>query len=979
MAKIKIIGLPKMKKGGKWSPDQGVQINSYTPQGTSVGTQTYQDWEHRPTNATPYISDRDRQIAALRTQQENTPAIGAKPSWQQRLHAAANEAGEYLPGAYSAISQGVVYPFHAIANLSQPSKYFEGRQGYNAFPGVGEMVADVESLLPIAKGIREVVRTPYIVNPTAKGNIFNPWNKENYYRTGKGRKFVEDVVETGKIRAYNENSYINQQKAGKVNGIRDAETGKISLKAKDFPEMDTYFAKGTPLDGRYGKQYYGDHVIEVSNEVPFVKAVNQRTKQTGFWDNPDAEYNSTHRTGEYVKPRQSYAYDAEGKIKPSTGTPLQYDPDKVKLYEPHWWKGYKEVKQYGGVIQETDKDTTMRYGDDNKKRVQILGIPKYDTGGQWTSQRGSSRQGYALYTPWPISAYQQTEEGNEYSARNILPKVPRNQADAVLENDEIVLSPNDDGTISAPKASSDSHASGNDHPTILKSGSFVISDTSGLKEKDPYIQQKFNKPIKKSGYTFSELGKVPAKMVNEALKAMRDPNTAPMDRKTHKMNYNNGLPMLYLSASRQEQLKRIKGIPASPQQSTMWSGGNVDGSKRNYDDYQDAGDSRQVTNREYMKPNTTSGKKRIQVVGTPNVQAPTPLAPYPNPAVPNIPGITPTPGNMQQGLNEPTLGNVPITGTDPNPTPDMSYRPMPVDMSTMGEFVPKIPRGTNKFNKMLAGAKDAMGNYRGLSADAMGDIALGLKALNTRKYNPWEAPVQVTYPELYLESDQPVRNALSEISNTIQQGMYSGDPKAGRSAANAGQGQLLAQAAQAVGQISNRNAVRATDYSNAISGINNEKLAQQRERDNRLYQGSVIAAQQQQNSWNNLLDENTARAVNKEERETTIHNQNISSPYFVADRRGRLYLKPGVTDAQIEKMIQERGGGAAEMATFKDMVEKYKLQGMKDDMAEDAAFKYVTGMDKPARQQRKESKRTPAGTVTNTVTKRYGGMLAYLK
>lgn len=648
----------------------------------------------------------------------------------------------------------------------------------------------------------------------------------------------------------------------------------------------------------------------------------------------------------------------------NTGEYINVPMNKAQMFSEYGYKHASNIPIYkdGGIM---------------KKMIKIVGTPRFDTGGQWAEQRGSARQGYALYTPWPISAYQQTVQDPNYQMKSTLQPVPRELSDIEAEKGEHILGDfNQDGLPESMGIGGKRHSEGGT-PLAVPDGSFIFSDTKKLKIKDPIALQVFNasKPMTP--------GKLAKKYpLNEHKAAMDNPDTPPMERKTHEMMYNNNLKKLQQLSQYQELLKASKGIPASPQQSTMWSGGNVDGSKRNYDDYQDTGDSRQVTNREYMKPNTTSGKKRIQVVGTPTVQLPYRFDLNPTAkenAVPSIPGITPTPGNMQQGLNEPTLGNVPVTGTDPNPTPDMSYRPMSVDMSTMGEFVPKIPRGTNKFNKMLAGAKDALGNYRGLSADAMGDIALGLKALNTRKYSPWEAPVQVTYPELYLESDQPVRNALSEVSNTIQQGMYSGDPKAGRSAANAGQGQLLAQAAQAVGQISNRNAVRATDYSNVISGINNEKLAQQRERANRLYQGNVIAAQQYQNSLNNLMDEGVARAMAKEQKASERAWMNKTSPYFNVDNRGMPYLKPGVTDAQIEKMIQERGGGARETATYKQWYDHYKNMEMDDDDAKRAAFKKVTDMDKEPKVINKNSKKTGSGTSSTTVVKRYGGMLSYLR
>jgi len=195
---------------------------------------------------------------------------------------------------------------------------------------------------PFQAGLKQAttktpLRNAYKLNPWA----FKP-NPNNYYRMGKGKSFIDDVLQTNKIRAYNENSYANLRAAGKISGLR--EDGKIVLKAKTFPEADTYWAKGVPLDGRYASQNYGNYMIEASNEIPFIHAVNQRTRQKGFWDAPDVNYNSSHTKGNYVKPRQSYDYNIEGKIKPSIGTPLEYNPNLIKLYKQDWLRGYKPIE-----------------------------------------------------------------------------------------------------------------------------------------------------------------------------------------------------------------------------------------------------------------------------------------------------------------------------------------------------------------------------------------------------------------------------------------------------------------------------------------------------------------------------------------------------------------------------------------------------------------------------------------------------------
>lgn len=147
-------------------------IDNPKSKGTSVGTQAYQDWEHRPMPA-PYISDRDRQIQALRMQQANTPAIGAQPTWQQKVHHTTGKiARAVAPGNYALIPEMLMYPANAVANLSQPSKYYEGKQGYAGFEGYNNMVNDISAVAPAlkisknlaSKGVEQLYNNPAVRN-----------------------------------------------------------------------------------------------------------------------------------------------------------------------------------------------------------------------------------------------------------------------------------------------------------------------------------------------------------------------------------------------------------------------------------------------------------------------------------------------------------------------------------------------------------------------------------------------------------------------------------------------------------------------------------------------------------------------------------------------------------------------------------------------------------------------------------------------
>lgn len=281
----------------------------------------------------------------------------------------------YTPGEFDASDvQNMINPgYWASSLVDNVEKGNYGEAGLEAvlmgLPHLPKGTVSASNIKSGANMLKNDVKnaSEYLTTKTPLKNAYrvNPWafkpNPESYYRMGEGRKFIDDVLETNKIRAYNENSYANLRDAGKISGIR--EDGKIVLKAKTFPESDTYWSKGVPLDGRYASQNYGNYMIEASNDIPFIHSVNQRTKQKGFREAPDVNYNSTHSKGTYVKPRQSYGYNIEGNIEPSIGTPLEYNSDLIKLYEPHWLKGYKEVpKQLPGSPNAISRDNVVKAG-----------------------------------------------------------------------------------------------------------------------------------------------------------------------------------------------------------------------------------------------------------------------------------------------------------------------------------------------------------------------------------------------------------------------------------------------------------------------------------------------------------------------------------------------------------------------------------------------------------------------------------------
>jgi len=594
--------------------------------------------------------------------------------------------------------------------------------------------------------------------------------------------------------------------------------------------------------------------------------------------------------------------------------------------------------------------------------------------GGWASQQGSMAQGFGLYLPWPVAARQQTALDPQYNMKSTLQPVPRELSDIEAEQGEQVVADfNQDGMPESMGVGGKRHSEGGT-PLAVPDGAFVYSDTKKLRIKDPMVLKVFGGGKPK---TPAELAK--KYPLNEYKSMMDNPDTDPLTRSTAERMYANNTKKLEQVKMVQEAMKQDMGIPASPgqpmeqQQVIGRYGGNMP-------KYWGGGNKR-------MNPDGTidhmvsgpavKGKRKVQITSTPGDTTPmgveTDISSLGTNDYWKNTG-SPTPGNMQMGLQEPTLGSLGYTGMDATPAP------INPQMVNVAPYTPTIPRGTSRANKMLAGMGDKLGNYRGMSADAMSDIALGMKALNTRKYTPWEPTVQAVYPEFIAESDQPVRNALSEVTNTITQGMYAGDPKTARAAAQGMQGQLLANAVQGVGQVSNRNAQGMNRYSEEIANITNQRLGQERERGKRLYDGNVIANQQYQNSLNNLMSEQAQLAQAKEKKASELAWINKTSPYFAVDNRGMPVFKDKEAKARYENEVLNMRPGEMGESKYAAIKARFIADGYTETEAAEEARKLNTALLKKQmgiNASTTITEDTPTGS--KKVKKRYGGLLAFLK
>jgi hypothetical protein len=576
------------------------------------------------------------------------------------------------------------------------------------------------------------------------------------------------------------------------------------------------------------------------------------------------------------------------------------------------------------------------------KKIRIKSAPQYASGG-WAQQVGGR-----LNTPWPPGNATSFNNIGTSDVRTTLPKVPRSMANAVLENDEIAMLPTDQG-MAVQEASSGSHASGNDHPTILDQGTMIISDTKDLKEKSPVVQSMFNKPYKKGGYTYTELAKPFMNHYNRATKELTQKDLDPLRQKTLELNKQNAGQKLQQVFMAQEFAKDMKNIPSTPAPRAMFGGmlpkTYAEGGFRFDEDLLSEQQRLQqqnpvavnIANQLYGQPNTRSF--------TDNVDGPR------------------TQFVRNWAINTPSNDNI---GTLPTSNTNMpTSQPSPY----MDEQVPGGNLGNNTgVGDILRNIK-IKGKLPNMSADNIADMAMLAKSLSVKSYMPWEAPIQIARPDLILESDQPIRNVLAEQTNQLSNAIYAGDSRAARAGAQNAQAQMLAKAVQAAGEVSNRNVQNYNQYSTMMANLDNTRLMQERDRSKRLYDGSVIASQQLVNSRNAINDMWAKAAAEREQRDTFIHNQNKLNPYYQLDSTGKLHFVPGMNFEKMKKAT----GTTNDWAAVAEQLQAAENAGLTREEAM-VFIKNGRGITETT------TKDTKTGTVKTTTKtkKKFGGYMSML-
>ena len=192
-------------------------------------------------------------------------------------------------------------------------------------------------------------------------------------------------------------------------------------------------------------------------------------------------------------------------------------------------------------------------------RVRITKIPKALSGLEVKMRPGLyGTNGNRQFT-LPNQVNSQRFSQQPVDVRDTLQPVAREGANLEAEKGETAMV-NIDGIPAHFKIGGKRHSKGGT-PLNLPDNSFIFSDTSKMKIKDPMVHAQFGMVPKKSGYTPAEIAK--KYDINTFRKILADPNSEDVERKTAEMmitNYNMKLAKLALV---QESMKGFpQGIPA---------------------------------------------------------------------------------------------------------------------------------------------------------------------------------------------------------------------------------------------------------------------------------------------------------------------------------------------------------------------------------------------------------------------------------
>jgi hypothetical protein len=182
-----------------------------------------------------------------------------------------------------------------------------------------------------------------------------------------------------------------------------------------------------------------------------------------------------------------------------------------------------------------------------KHKVRITALPKAQQG-LYTKAKLTNNA-----FQFPVNFKEGMKPG--FDVKKNLGPIERDKANIEAEKGETIITPmgDDAWTKTIPKTyviGGKKHYKGGT-PLSVPEGSFIFSDH--LKEKNPEVHKLFNRPVKKSGYTYADLSK--PFMVNEDIRRLLDNDSDKITKDTARLNIMNKVDKLGLISLLQESQK----------------------------------------------------------------------------------------------------------------------------------------------------------------------------------------------------------------------------------------------------------------------------------------------------------------------------------------------------------------------------------------------------------------------------------------
>jgi hypothetical protein len=184
------------------------------------------------------------------------------------------------------------------------------------------------------------------------------------------------------------------------------------------------------------------------------------------------------------------------------------------------------------------------------RKVKITGLPKQAKGGTAPT---------SLYKQIAPSYMADSLSTKELKKKSTLGPVPEGMATLEAEKGETAFVPDVDGLPAHYMIGGKRHSQGGT-PLNLPENSFIFSDTSGMKIKDPKVLEEFGMPKKKGGYTPADVAK--RYDINKYREILADKTTDRMAKETaEKMISNYNVKLAKLALYQESKKGFPDGIP----------------------------------------------------------------------------------------------------------------------------------------------------------------------------------------------------------------------------------------------------------------------------------------------------------------------------------------------------------------------------------------------------------------------------------